>query len=214
MRSLANRALFDERGQPRVAFYTPNWEDCVHISLREIRLAGTGNLQIERRLRAMIANLALTLPESRHTALRCELELLDAAIERGHLFEKDVAVARIGHTQGLGGSSSASFAGSGRSRTWPNAEPFGFKVALTSRHVVSTAKGKKRGATRRASSLARPEISEEFHAFLQAALHHLPTDQHLANDFPNLRRPEVEPFIEFLNAAIDLFARQVWIADC
>jgi uncharacterized membrane protein len=56
-RSLANRAVYDYRGEPRVLFYTPDWEDYVHISFREIRLFGAGNLQIERRLRAMIENL-------------------------------------------------------------------------------------------------------------------------------------------------------------
>jgi uncharacterized membrane protein len=111
--SLASRAVYDVRGQPRVIFHAPDWEDYVHISFREIRLAGAGNLQIERRLRAMIDNLAMTLAESHHAALRCELELLDAASEREHIFKEDLALARIGDTQGLGGSSNASLQGRG-----------------------------------------------------------------------------------------------------
>lgn len=96
----------------------------------------------------------------------------------------------------------------------PDPEPVGLEVALTSRHVVFTAKGQKRGSRHRASCITRAEKSEELHAFLQAPLHHLPTDQHLADDFPDLRRSEVEALIEYLNAVIDLFARQVRIADC
>ncbi|BCG04787.1 hypothetical protein PPGU19_093550 (plasmid) [Paraburkholderia sp. PGU19] len=46
-----------------------------------------------------------TLPVSRHEALRHELELLDAAIMREHMFDEDRALARIPDTQGLGGPS-------------------------------------------------------------------------------------------------------------
>jgi uncharacterized membrane protein len=118
-RSLASRAVYDKRGQPRVVFYTPNWEDYVHISFREIRLAGAGNLQIERRLRAMIDNLMMTLPESRHAALRSELDLLDAAIELEHIVKEDVALARISDTQGLGGASTPSLRVRGRAEHGP-----------------------------------------------------------------------------------------------
>ena len=106
-RSLANRTVNDDRGQPRVLFRTPGWNDYVHISFREIRQYGAGSLQIERRLRAMIENLVKTLPVSRHAALRRELKLLDAAIVREHMFDEDMALARIPDTQGLGGASEA-----------------------------------------------------------------------------------------------------------
>ncbi|WP_213305497.1 DUF2254 domain-containing protein [Paraburkholderia sacchari] len=109
-RSLANREIYDESGQPRVAFYTPDWEDYVHMCFREIRMAGAGSIQIGRRLRAMIDNLTMTLPASHHAALRCERDLLDAAIEREQILAEDAILARIGDTQGLGGSSVASSA--------------------------------------------------------------------------------------------------------
>jgi uncharacterized membrane protein len=106
-RSLANRAVSDESGKPRVLFRTPDWDDYVHISFREIRRCGSGSLQIERRLRAMIENLMKTLPAARHSALRRELRLLDATITRAHVFDEDIALARIPDTQGLGGASEA-----------------------------------------------------------------------------------------------------------
>jgi len=106
-RSLANRTVNDDAGNPRVFFRTPDWGDYVHISFREIRQYGAGSLQIERRLRAMIENLMKTLHVSRHAALRRELELLDAAILREHMFAEDIALARIPDTQGLGGAAEA-----------------------------------------------------------------------------------------------------------
>lgn len=104
-RSLQDHEILDKMGQPRVVLRTPNWEDFVHISFREIRHCGAGSLQIERRLRAMIENLTRTLPEHRHPALLVELDLLERAIARQHSFDEDVALARIPDSQGLGGAS-------------------------------------------------------------------------------------------------------------
>lgn len=103
-RSLANRTVRDGTGKPRVLFRTPDWSDYVHISFREIRQCGAGSLQIARRQRAMIENLMKTLPVARHAALLRELDLLDAAIVREHLFDEDIALARVPDTQGLGGA--------------------------------------------------------------------------------------------------------------
>ena len=104
-RSLRNHEIADDSGKPRVVFRTPNWEDFVHISFREIRLFGAGNLQVARRLRAMIENLIQVLPAHRHAALQIELALLDRAIGRHFTFSEDEALARIADTQGLGGAS-------------------------------------------------------------------------------------------------------------
>jgi uncharacterized membrane protein len=104
-RFLRGHEIMDSAGQTRVIFRTPNWEDFVHITFREIRFCGAGSLQIARRLRAMIENLLQTLPEQRHPALHEELELLDRALAREHLFPEDMALARIPDSQGMGGSS-------------------------------------------------------------------------------------------------------------
>jgi uncharacterized membrane protein len=106
-RSLRDHEIADPDGRARVVFRTPNWEDFVNISFREIRLAGAGNLQIARRLRAMIENLLQVLPEHRHPELIAERDLLDRAIARHYVFREDEALARIADTQGLGGASSA-----------------------------------------------------------------------------------------------------------
>ena len=104
-RSLHGQEIIDAEGLTRVVFRTPNWEDYVHITFREIRYCGATSLQIVRRLRSMIENLLESLPEHRHPALGEELELLDRAITKNHVFPEDLALARVPDSQGLGGSS-------------------------------------------------------------------------------------------------------------
>ena len=110
-RKLRGEEIADASGHLRVIFRTPNWEDFVHISFREIRNYGAGSLQIARRQRAMIENLTQTLPEHRHATLRAELELLDRAIAKQYPFPEDLALAREPDPQGLGGSSRTRSAG-------------------------------------------------------------------------------------------------------
>jgi uncharacterized membrane protein len=110
LRSAGNRDLRTEEwrspsGELRVIVRTPNWEDFVHLAFTEIRFCGAQNMQIVRRLRAMIENLIETLPGHRHAALRQELTLLDREVERCFIYAEDRALARVGDTQGLGGAS-------------------------------------------------------------------------------------------------------------
>jgi hypothetical protein len=80
-----------------VIFRTPDWEDFVQLSCREIRLYGVENYQVARRLRAMLENLVHSLSEPRHAALLKELELLDRALDRLDLLPDDLAlVAHLG----------------------------------------------------------------------------------------------------------------------
>jgi uncharacterized membrane protein len=97
--------ILDKSGQLRLIFRTPNWEDFVHLAFREIRSCGANNLQIVRRLRAMIENLVQTLPAHRHAALLQELSLLDREIEQNFSYPEDAALAHIADAQGLGGHS-------------------------------------------------------------------------------------------------------------
>jgi len=79
--------------------------DFVHLAFSEIRSCGSNNLQIVRRLRAMIQNLLQTLPPHRHAALHQELSLLDREIEKNFAYPDELALAWIADTQGLGGHS-------------------------------------------------------------------------------------------------------------
>ena len=65
-RHLRTDEILSASGQLRVFFRTPNWEDFVHLAFSEIRSCGSSNMQVVRRLRAMIENLIQTLPPHRH----------------------------------------------------------------------------------------------------------------------------------------------------
>lgn len=105
LRHLHDDQLRDAAGRVRLIFPTPNWDDFVQLTFSEIRLHGAGELQVARRLRAMIDNLIDVLPERRRPALANEQALLDRAIEQLYLFPEDRTLARTPDTQGLGGAS-------------------------------------------------------------------------------------------------------------
>ena len=87
-------------------FRTPNWEDYVHLAFSEIRPCGGNNLQIVRRMRAMIENLNETLPDYRQRELQEQSTLLDQEIERLFRYPQERKLARLANSQGLGGHSS------------------------------------------------------------------------------------------------------------
>jgi uncharacterized membrane protein len=101
-RHLHDDVINDAHGKARVVFRTPNWQDFVELSCREIRLYGAENYQVARRLRAMLENLARTLPESRGPALLKELVLLDQTLDRLGMLDDDLALAKGSDLQGLG----------------------------------------------------------------------------------------------------------------
>jgi len=103
--NLRTDEILDKSGRLLVIVRTPNWEDFVHLAFTEIRHCGAQNMQIARRLRAMIENLIQTLPKHRHPALKRELQLLDRDVEKYFVYPEDLALARVGDPQGLGGAS-------------------------------------------------------------------------------------------------------------
>ena len=107
-RRLRSETIADRTGTPRVIYRTPNWEDFVAVSCTEIRAYGAGNVQIARRLRAMLENLIATLPARRHAALEAERRRLDLAVESLYSIPEDRELAGVPDAQGLGGSSAAS----------------------------------------------------------------------------------------------------------
>jgi uncharacterized membrane protein len=103
-RHLRGEAIRDLDGRPRVIHRTPNWEDFVQVSCHEIRANGAGQMQIVRRLRAMLDNLTATLPPHRHPVLNDERQRLDQAIAAAYTVPADLALAREPDAQGLGGT--------------------------------------------------------------------------------------------------------------
>ncbi len=103
-RQLRAESVMDETGQQRLTYRTPNWEDFVHVACTEIRACGAANVQIARRLRAMLENLLVALPPHRHAALLQERQRLDSMLESLYAIPGDLALARMPDAQGLGGS--------------------------------------------------------------------------------------------------------------
>ena len=101
-RHLHDDVITDDRGRVRVVFRTPDWQDFVELSCREIRLYGADNYQVARRMRAMLENLAQTLPATRAPALLRELSLLDRTLERLDMLADDLSLAHTADLQGLG----------------------------------------------------------------------------------------------------------------
>ena len=104
-RHLRTDELLDRSGQVRVILRTPNWDDFVYLAFSEIRSCGSNNLQVVRRMRAMIENLIQTLPQNRSEALLRQLGLLDREVERIFIYPEELALARVADAQGLGGHS-------------------------------------------------------------------------------------------------------------
>ena len=123
LRRLSSDEISDAAGALRLVFRTPNWEDFVHLTCTEIHHYGAGSVQIMRRMRSMLENLMLTLPQHRHAELRKQLALLDRTVQEHYAFPEDQALARIPDPQGLGGTLGlpAAHGTAGHpSRTFPN----------------------------------------------------------------------------------------------
>ena len=102
-RSLAEGRETDAKGELRLAYRTPDWEDFVHLAVTEIRQYGRDSIQIMRRLRAMLENLIDTLPEKRAPLLRQELLLLELSSKRMFPDADDQSLAKTPDLQGMGG---------------------------------------------------------------------------------------------------------------
>jgi uncharacterized membrane protein len=103
-RRLHDGFVRDAAGRLRLVYHTPDWKDFVSLAVTEIRHFGGASIQIARRLRAMLENLILTLPETRAALLRQELALLRRSAERCFVEPEDRALAEISDFQGVGGT--------------------------------------------------------------------------------------------------------------
>ncbi|MFY0523489.1 DUF2254 domain-containing protein [Archangium gephyra] len=105
LRSLATRAIpaptrVDASGQLRLILPRPDWETFVRLGLDEIREYSEGDIQVARRLRAVLVDLLSVAPAERRTVIQEQLDLLEAAIRRGFHTQAEQQSARIPSTQG------------------------------------------------------------------------------------------------------------------
>jgi uncharacterized membrane protein len=102
-RRLDEGLVHDRSGALRLAYRTPDWEDFVCLAVTEIRQFGGTSIQVARRLRAMLENLAEVLPPERTALLRDELRLLHRSAGRSFPEPEDQVLADISDLQGVGG---------------------------------------------------------------------------------------------------------------
>ncbi len=94
----------DAQDRLRQCYGTTAWTDFVSLAITEIRHYGASNIQVARRLQAMLAHLLHVMPEGRKAVLQQELSLLHRAIQRSFLDNEDRECAQVGDFQGIGSS--------------------------------------------------------------------------------------------------------------
>jgi uncharacterized membrane protein len=107
LRSAADRRLGTLRlapGPGHLEVSTATWDEVVDLALLEIAECGGGQVQITRRLVALLDDLIPDVPQDRRAALRRHRESLETAVARRELSERAADVALRGDRQGLGGS--------------------------------------------------------------------------------------------------------------
>jgi uncharacterized membrane protein len=92
----------DNAGQLRLVVSFPSWEDFLRLALDEIRSYGSSSVQVMRRMKALINDLILVLPEERHAALRYWEQRLSSTVARSFPDMDEKLEASVEDRQGLG----------------------------------------------------------------------------------------------------------------
>jgi uncharacterized membrane protein len=103
LRRLDTGLVRDSKGQLRLVYRTPDWEDFVVLAVTEIRQFGANSTQVARRMRALLEDLIPLLPPYRATILRQELDLLKSTTDLAFIVPQDRKLADLPDLQGLGG---------------------------------------------------------------------------------------------------------------
>ena len=85
----------DLNGIPRLVVPAPTWEDHLHLAFDEVRLCSGGSVPVQRRLRAVIADLEPLVADdpARSGALGSQLRLLDRAAANAFRERDDLVFA-------------------------------------------------------------------------------------------------------------------------
>jgi uncharacterized membrane protein len=101
-RRLEIGAIHDSTGQIRLVMVVPSWKNFLDLAFTEIRCYGAGNVQVMRRMKAMLSDLIEALPDERRPSLRFQQERLDATIARSFADMEDQLAASEEDREGLG----------------------------------------------------------------------------------------------------------------
>ena len=101
-RDLAVGEVADQSGVLRLIFPTPRWEDFLSLAFDEIRSYGASSIQVVRRLRSALYDLASAVPVERQDAIRHYIERLDLTVKNTIKDSEDQTTALQQDRQGLG----------------------------------------------------------------------------------------------------------------
>ncbi len=91
----------DDSGTRRVVLPASTWDDMVHLAFDELRHHGESSMQVLRRLRHAMVDLAACVPPERRRAIHEQLDLLDAAVSRSFPDPGDRVGAAAPDAQGI-----------------------------------------------------------------------------------------------------------------
>ena len=101
-RRLSFGRVRDSKGDARVFYPVPSWDDFVVLAFDEIRYYGATSIQVMRRLRALIRTVMEHVPVARRPALQGYLVRVDNGIARAFEDDDDRRDALVEDRQGLG----------------------------------------------------------------------------------------------------------------
>ncbi len=102
-RALDAGCVMDDRGDLRLIFPTPSWEDYLSLAFDEIRQYGASSVQVMRRLRSALLGLLDSVTEAeRKAVVQRYLQHLNLVVERSMLDAEDRVRALQEDRQGLG----------------------------------------------------------------------------------------------------------------
>jgi uncharacterized membrane protein len=104
-RALDAGCVKDDRGDLRLVFPTPTWEDYLTLAFDEIRQYGASSVQVMRRLRSALVGLADSVTETeteRKEVVQRYLQHLNLVVEHSVLDAEDRMMALQEDRQGLG----------------------------------------------------------------------------------------------------------------
>ncbi len=100
--NLETSRVIDRNGVLRVVYQMPTWGDYLALAFDEIRQFGAESIQVMRRLRSALAELAGCIDADRAKLVKAYIKHLDSSIDRSAFDPQDRAAARIEDRQGLG----------------------------------------------------------------------------------------------------------------
>ncbi len=99
----ARLTFSDMQGSPRLLLPGRTWEDYLTLAVTEIREFGAADIQVTRRLRALLQDLEATVRPENRPAVIAELARLDGTVAAAFGSSVDHDRAKASDRQGIGG---------------------------------------------------------------------------------------------------------------